>query len=415
MKKILLLIPLCLIVSCIHNEVTLPEDNQVNAKIPIDEALSTLTQALSIIHPQTKSGDSAIIEEILTVSKKTIVDDALDEDLAYVVNFSNNQGFALLAADRNLPDPIIAILENGTMDQQMKIHYAPQTKSGSDQDTISAFIQSLLNNYILYEGGGGNGDDDEEHPDDEPEDPGDPWYPGPGSDWTVTSSVIPLVPLLWGQGYPFNERYPINSGTIHQSAGCVPIAVSMILAYHQYPDTLNVNWTLVNNVLRVDQNNGNVNNGYSGFDDVADLVYYVGQNCDMIYLTGVNQTFAWPEDAKDFLYSIGFTNATNHLSYDLDLISDMLEDEKPVFIASISGLFQGHAWIIDGMIRLQNGSATRNLLHCNMGWYGQANGYYASKVFRSDRQISAFSNYGDQAPDNNHTFNYHFPFRIITY
>ena len=220
----------------------------------------------------------------------------------------------------------------------------------------------------------------------------------------------PMVPLLWNQYYPFNENYPIYSGEEHRKAGCVPLAVAMIMTYHQYPNILTINghtinWTLVNQVQRV--TNGYVNPGYLGFDDVAELVYWVGLGCDMTYLP-FNNTFAWPEDAKDFLQFCGYTNATNHLSYDADLIIDMLEDSKPVFIAA-----DVHAWVIDGMIRLRSGDEYRDLFHCNMGWGGPCNGYYASRTFKSSKRIYEDPNYGDG--DIDRSFNFNTVFRIITY
>ena len=66
-----------------------------------------------------------------------------------MVNFKDGNGFALLAANRILPDPIIAIVENGTMDKNLKIHSAPETKGSSSQDSSNVFIESLLNGYII--------------------------------------------------------------------------------------------------------------------------------------------------------------------------------------------------------------------------------------------------------------------------
>lgn len=328
-----LILSVIMTVACTTNEIQVVQES--SSTIPIDEAMATLNNALSVLKPQTKSGASREIAEVLTVAINDIIAKASDEKIAYVVNFKDDQGFALLAADRSLPDPIIAIVENGTMDKNLKIHSVLETKGSTSQDSSAIFIEQLINGYIICnEGGGEGGDDDEEHPDDYPEDPGTPWSPGSPAGWTVYSTVNPMVPLLWNQYYPFNENYPIYSGEEHRKAGCVPLAVAMIMTYHQYPNILTINghtinWNLVNQVQRV--TNGYVNPGYLGFDDVAELVYWVGLGCDMTYLP-FNNTFAWPEDAKDFLQFCGYTNATNHLSYDADLIIDMLEDSKPVLL-----------------------------------------------------------------------------------
>lgn len=419
LEYLVMLALLLMTFSCTSNE--MPLAGESTTKISVDDALLTLNSALSSLNFQTKSGEEVVIDDVCTISKRDLISNASDDGIAYVVNFKDDAGFALLAADSSIPDPIIAIVENGRMDKHLRIHSVPDTKGYTSQDTSSLFIEDLLSNYfICNEGGegggnggegdgGGDGDDDDEEHLDGPEDPGDPWSPGSPEGWTAYSSVSPMVPLLWSQRYPFNENYPIYSGTEHRRAGCVPLAVSMIMTYNQFPSVLTINgntinWNLLNQVLRA-----NSDPGFLGFDDASDLVYWVGLGCNMTYMID-NSTFAWPEDAKDFLQLVGYTNATNHLSYDADLIIDMLEDSKPVFIAA-----DVHAWVIDGMIRLRKGSDNRDLFHCNWGWGGECNGYYASRAFKSSKQIYVDSTYGDGYVPSGKSFNYNTVFRIITY
>lgn len=101
-------------VSCTTNEI--PFNHESSSIIPVDEVLATLNNAISALEFQTKSGYSREIAEIITVAKGDIISKGANEELVYVVNYKDDQGFALLAADRCLPDPIIAIVENGTMD-----------------------------------------------------------------------------------------------------------------------------------------------------------------------------------------------------------------------------------------------------------------------------------------------------------
>lgn len=67
------------------------------------------------------------------------------------------------------------------------------------------------------------------------------------------------------------------------------------------------------------------------------------------------------------MQNIGYTNATKHVGYDENDIVPMILAGKPVFIAAISGVVDGHAWVIDGIMRQSKGSETRELLHCNWG------------------------------------------------
>lgn len=410
MKKTLLLFTISLfmlLAGCSSSQ--LPPVLESNSVISINEALSTLDELLSVLKPQTKSGDPLEIAEILTIQNSDIMPEASGKDIAYVVNFSEDEGFALLAADRNLPDPVIAIVENGTMDKNMKIHNTPTTKGEGQVDSTTLFLERLLTTYIINnEGGGEDRDDDTDNPYEGPEDPG----PGNSGGSSSYSKVGPILNYYWHQSHPFNKYCPIKSGT-RCLAGCVPVALAMILTYNRYPASLTLDgytcqWDLMNSVYNYNSSTGRIEEGSStGLDLVAWLIKEIGVYCDTYYTT--SWSFTVPEDAKDFMKSIGYTNAKKHVGYDENDILPMLNAGKPVFIAAISGVIDGHAWVIDGYIK----NSYRTLMHCNWGWGGSCNGYYVSKVF--DTRKGPVQTDPDYDKGGTSSFDFDWWYRIITY
>lgn len=389
-----------LIVSCTTYEI--PVVQEYNSTIPIDEAMATLDNALSVLNSRTKSvATTRDIAEVLTIAKSDIVATASDEKLAYVVNFTDGNGFALLAANRNLPDPIIAIVENGYMDKGMKIHNTSKTKGSPLQDSNFSFIEGLLNEYIICEEGENGGDGNSI---------------GGYSTWSTYYTVDPMLRFCWGQDAPFNMFCPVVSDEICPT-GCVPVALAMIITYNCYPTSLTLNgrtlsWSSMNTAYYYDEYLRNYQASYPGVQDVAYFLSQIGEFCDTFYTT--EWSFTVPEEAKDFMQDLGYSNATKHIGYNEEAILSMLFAGKPVFIAAISGLVDGHAWVIDGLMRQRKGTETRELLHCNWGAYGLHNGYYASGVFDTTAgPIETDPEYND----NNTPWSYNFDwwYRIITY
>lgn len=410
-----LILSVIMTVSCTTNEIPVVQES--SSTISIDEAVATLNNALSVLNPKTKSGTpTREIAEVLTVTKSDVIARASDEKLAYVVNFKDGNGFALLAANRSLPDPIIAIVENGAMDKNLKIHNSPVTKSSSSQDSSSVFIENLLSGYIICNEGGGEGGDDDNDNESGSDGGGNCGGGGGTSTWSTYYTVDPMLRLYWGQDEPFNMYCPVKSGEVCPT-GCVPVALSMIITYNCYPTTLTMNgrtlsWSLMNTAYYYDEYLHNYQASYPGVQDAAYFMRQIGDFCDTFYTTG--WSFTVPEDAKDFMQNIGYTNATKHIGYNEDAILSMLLAGKPVFIAAISGLVDGHAWVIDGLMRQRKGTDTRELLHCNWGAYGLYNGYFASGVFDTTAGPIEID---PEYDDNNTPWSYDFDwwYRIITY
>lgn len=370
----------------------------------------------------------------------------------YLVNFDNNEGYAVLAADDRISEMIIAVTEKGELHPSDFLSVknrdiTPLTyidENGVEQvfnfyneeeddyyvATVSdrRIIQEFIYDYVQNElDNSGNRDGSEEPK---------PNQEGGSYKW-VTKEYIPMmVKTLWSQTGDeslYNHYCPTLWGN-KAPIGCVPLALGQIMNYHKYPKKLTlegiaINWDLLSTVHPY---------GDSFWKDedatpnqkmyVSHFLNSLRDRCGAFSITG-NQTFALPKWAeRELKNTFGYKNVQRYTKYREDKIIESLKKGSPVLIAAVSGIVNGHAWVIDGY-RYQEGidyrgivGRTRTLFHCNWGWSGICNGYYASKIFRTLDGVKEFEdNWEEYYYDNkkktegNEDYSFWYCFRIITY
>lgn len=228
------------------------------------------------------------------------------------------------------------------------------------------------------------------------------------------------------------------------TAGCVSIAVAQILAYNKYPDFQTViggdgsedwDWLLTDHSSTKpeegsDEEKQQQENVVKQTDYYAQLVHEVGVGCDMNYgFFGGTSSFATPAAAKRYLESLGYNNVQQYNSYsgvELDVVLEQLRKHLPVFIGAISGVIDGHAWVIDGyrteyQIKIGTNSSgdvvsttsepLRYYVHCNWGWVDAKNdGWFSYGLFDiSEAYLYDNDNQRTDELDFDHLF------RVITY
>ncbi len=207
----------------------------------------------------------------------------------------------------------------------------------------------------------------------------------------------PLCKSLWGQDYPFNADCPRVDGR-RSVTGCVATAQAQLMFYHQWPlvaqgehsysppaiaKELSVNfaqshydWANMQADYRV-VSGVNDNNGYNktAIDAVAKLMYDVGVATEMKY----------GADGSSSYLNLAVYSLKHYFAYEAEILSRSafqgsgfidkikaeLDADRPVlFSATLDNSSSGHAWVIDGYD--ENG-----YFHCNWGWAGDGNGYFA--------------------------------------
>jgi len=237
------------------------------------------------------------------------------------------------------------------------------------------------------------------------------------------------LPTEWDQGYPYN--YVVNNlhngipNSDQYKAGCVPIAMGQIMAHHRRPASTNYytyNW---NNMVSSEKKY-NIND--PGAKDIAKLMRELGVRVNAQYHpvdgTGVPNNDIWRIITA--FQNMGYNNTTPN-SFTLytpgnfPTLRASIQANRPVFIFG-HATNGGHAWVIDA-VRVMgyfeelydiNGkyltaiagpmtgreSQHSDWVHCNLGWGGSKNAWYASGIFNcgTDYQAharSTIANYFD--------------------
>jgi hypothetical protein len=425
-------------------EVLYEEENEVISQsfvVPIEDALAELDAVLSIIDGTEQNGFRSSKKrtiqsvEVFNGGKQGALRSASEDPVLYLVNFENEEGYAVLAADSRISSSVLAVVETGSVSPSdfdegdyepydSSINYGYEelenfslynaefddyyVAAASSVDPAFQYLMSYITGEIFDHDGalGGNAD-------------------VKIGAWVVDKKVEPKVTTVWHQGSPFNDQCPLKRWLPWHSytrapAGCVAIAVAQIMAYHGHPDDLTCNdlpiiWQNVRNVYE----RGAYGSGTSLEKAmVAELVRHVGEWCDMLYTP--DWSFALPRKARDCMSLFGYSNVVRHSDYNKNDVIAMLDNDNPVFVAAISGAVSGHAWVVDGYIDRSrtesSGTKTETkrevLVHCNWGWGNQCNGYYVSGVFNLKKGAVETELYDDRGTKKS---NFDWSFYTITY
>ncbi|MDR0436832.1 MAG: C10 family peptidase [Bacteroidales bacterium] len=423
-RKYLYAVALVLLFSCQKQNLTNSEKalfDQKSYVIPLEEALAEMYDFFDELSPS-KDKSKYRKEQKLTVTtiyfdkakrKASAVQasksgDSFDE-LLYVVNFDNNEGFAVLAADCRIPETVIAIAEEGYFNpESLLIDY---TNHSIDEELVDFefycpieddyyvgvpngydFPGMLIHEYAVMQVVGGKECDC-----------------GGGGSGTTIAPMLTEEMRDWDQHAPYNYFCKTMLGN-QAPVGCVPLALGMIMAHNGVPH--NMAWgpyTAPWSSIREYQGyppppSSNVGN------TLASMLSIIGSASGTIYTQ--NWGLALPQKAKNYLSSMpGYKNVAIHKSYKYDhtvtpKIINMLRNNKPVFVAAVGmikilGVWvvnptDGHAWVIDGVQRSTH-------FHCVWGWgAGDHNGLYAIGIFNPK--------YGNDPRDDFKRY-----FRVITY
>lgn len=357
--------------------------------------------------------------------------------LAYIVNYADNQGYAILAADEQLP-PVIAIGDSGTFSTEKFLQFVggeEYTRTGSDITPAQEIQYAMVNNSLTL--------------------PVLPVYPNPatptGHDTVLILKCMPLVPTKWGQGSPYNYYSPLDDNGNKCVAGCVPIAGAQVLTslcYHhnfkpsvtidsEYP----VDWFMLNKTIYRDTLRYDYNEITPGSMNIASLVRAVGKYLNADY--SATATSASTYNLTNLYSMLGLSSieyggtdsiSTNDLfdmivarNYPVNARASRIKDDNETV---------GHSFILDGWLRLEynrmgmsqypgsgdglsfgvmdNIQHQFDLVHVNFGWNGTCDGYYLPGAFDASSD-----DYHDYAEENDNAvvrpYVYDIDVKYITY
>lgn len=372
----------------------------------VGEALSELEAVLDHLDAPTRAGGQRTysLDKVAVAGGSAATrgeeGDALPDTLAYVVNFDDGEGFAVLGALRNSA-PVYAVTEKGTMDaarlnEAIAQAYArltaseeagSQTRAAEESEIreigIDIVPQLLAQVLVLEATALASGDGEISGWGNTPK---NVYLRTEYSDWTLGAIIGPCVITKWDQGYPFNMACaPLPPGYVGEefkehrgrcAVGCVILAVGQLTACTQHPrviPSLPVSCTW-NDLKSVSNYSNFTSFNYRTVDDffaanpsektkcqyLATYLYTLWDIKYCMATPGVS-TGSTIRNARNALLELDYNyykNATiKGMSFDpTNLVNNlndmyaMLDESKPVFVRG-DGATGGHAWLIDGYQR----------------------------------------------------------------
>lgn len=384
-------------------------------RVSIDEAVEQANWVIDFLNGESslKSGPnrrissvSALVSDNKPVALKSseFGDVEIPDTLAYVLNFEDSLGFAIISADTRIDEPVLGFTGSGSL------------IDSTDNPGIAIFLENLenymLNSIVEAEqqkdsliGGILEKLDIETSTkvtEEEREAAKKAAKEAAGIKTETIELILPLVPVEWNQDAPFNDNLAYRNcpettnGRVW--AGCVAVAVAQIMSRWKYPasiDGYSFNWDELNKNKR----------SYNFSDaslkkQVANLMQQIGKGVGMDY--GCNGSGASTGDAINFLGKHGFSKG-GLVSYNSANAIASMKRREPLIVRGCSiktnysflGLtvytsYSGcHAWVIDGYLKrrmtIGNTGFDFDYIHNNWGWNGKDNGYFQSGVFNSNQ------------------------------
>lgn len=315
------------------------------------------------------------------------------DTLMYAINFVNNEGFALVAADKRT-SPILAIVDEGAF----CVDSLSESKDEGFLFWLDYAIKMEIQDIANYE----------EIPQ---------TRAVVTNEYTITSEYSPILHTKWEQKDVYGKYCP--NGT----AGCVIIATAQILSHYKtighvnwsYNETAgssDLHWDKI--ISDCDNNNGKLisKSCATSANEVAHLVRCLGIALGAEYKK-TEETSAKTSKAVEWFNKWGGLNASSLKGYNENAILSAIKLGYPVLARGYSGKKKvlgirvgwkgGHAWVYDGAIVASKDGKSTNFVHCNWGWGGYKNGYYISNAFNAN---SGATIYDSQDVQNGSASNY---------
>ena len=367
-----------------------PSESAAQSQIrTVEEAYEIASRSISWIdEPESRS----VIRLLPSKDKVKIVKDKesrgeCSDTLMYVINFEDEQGFAVIPASRKMPE-LLAVTESGSYDPEV----------GSEIEGLNEYM--TLATRELQSGGTFVGEPMMEQKREEQE-------------LYVLSRFGQESSYIWGQhgieGKYFEDK----------KCGCAPLAAALTLAYFGYPETItlkhhndsviNLNWTEIrkhNSKNDIYQNKVFIScpeNVSAANQDALSWICKEISDESTLY-AGTDSAKIVPSTIYSTLTNLGYSIITN------PTFEDRLYTDERFFIGfTQSPEKPNHMWVIDGFKRsryeiktyqrindpltgqisdweyISSSYEIREYVHHNWGWSGKCNGWFSSGVWKTDK------------------------------
>ena len=322
------------------------------------------------------------------------------DTLLYIINFNDDNGFALVSAD-NRTTPVLAIINDGFM--------TADDIENVDNPGFIAFMNNAIGMLL-----------NEIATNDEPI----ATYATAAVDQSnmiqvrsnTTRSYPARLKTKWGQMHPYNMLTPMLSNT-RTPTGCVATAGAQALSFFQTINSVSwtdsrhnasgssaLNWNAIisdseqwdwavknerwRHVPEYYRDNtygyGRLGTGRTTTTQVAHLMRYLGCKINATY--SPSSTEASTDQLLVFLkFSCGLSGSFSMMEkYTPRNVFDAFDSSNALVLIRANNKNEsvGHSWLIDGGQEIiYSGNDKKQYVHCNFGWDSYSDGYYLSGVF----------------------------------
>jgi len=373
LRLVILSIVSMTLASCSMQEPEIPEEQKETVTvtenyISVQDALANAKRQFCILYGEKYTRFGECVESIetkgLCKSSRSEAPDSLYG--YYLVNYKDEQGFALLSADKRRR-PVLALSNIGELHFSDTLH----------NEGINWYLNEALPQFDYAAG--------------IPTKPGGPIIQPD----TTVHEINPWIndhgkkvysePLLAKKGFPkFHQNSPYNKYCFtsygnQAVVGCLPLAVGTVMGYYKWPNaykTYSFNWSAM----------------YSNFshDSWSRLFERLGSSELLHSIYGESATASGDGWILYTFATMGYKSAKLKNFSCSDLNAE-LTDGNPVIClgrAKVNNTNRdlGHAWIIDGGYMTWNHMGDTNFYpdglveeyfyHCVWGWNGISDGYF---------------------------------------
>lgn len=359
----------------VHEEINGSINTHVKEQVKknLIDLVSAKEIANSIVCPGGTRSDSKVIESIEYVCRQgsTRSGSASSDTIAYIINYSDEGGFAIVSADDRV-FPILGYSHEGNF-------------SLSNEIAFENFISNIGSYIDAYSGGVSTRPNLEEYQE--------------------ICEVPPIVDIVLGQRGPW-DKYVIEE---HPSCptGCVAVASALVMSYSRRSMTYHdehFNFRAMTKAIHKKQTNddsvdleidenGVIQPIYSyetAVDKMAKLLYWIGKDVNMSY--SPSRSGALSIDAFNLCSQLKFTVPSGFADFNIIDITNYLQNGCIIYMRG-----SGHAWVCDGFVAVVDKKCHTNIyqtyVHCDWGWYGSGNGYFTGDVFSVSSSNYRPSNY----------------------
>lgn len=315
-----------------------------------NDALTIAQKSISLLsndETRTKSDRQIDLTQTHAVTTENTRSSNNEQDtLMYIFNFADEQGFVIIPKKANTPE-ILAITTKGSYDGKETENdgfnmYMSNARLMVDPDTMVIINPGIPIDTSDNPGVGGGGIGDQIITE---------WKTETDYDTTRRG---PLLTTKWGQGLPFNYYCFENgnqTGTEYAKAGCQATALAQIMAYHEYPNSLNLTYSFAPTTNLTLNWNYWKEDPYNDPIGLAIFTRELGERLNMDYKK--DDSGSTTIEAKNTLQELNYntSNVTDYNIYDNSPIIGNLAGYCPVFIRGRTGTdsnSKAHAWVVDG-------------------------------------------------------------------